>query len=214
MRILFTGFEPFGEHDVNPSWQAVSALPSQIETPTGAVAIDTQQLPVTYADAMAQVRQFVSSGTYQAIVLCGVNGRGTAIDIESQAVNEASSSIPDNSGYHPHGEPLVQGGDDVLMAPWPAEYLVATLRSQGFPVAQSHDAGKYVCNSSLYALADSVRNQSRGVDGDTTPIRGGFVHVPPTSVVSIETVTAALQALATVLAGFSQALSNSRKLPD
>ena len=31
MKILMTGFEPFGLHKLNPSWEAVNALPDRIE---------------------------------------------------------------------------------------------------------------------------------------------------------------------------------------
>lgn len=42
--VLVTGFGPFGEHQVNASWEAVSALPDKIE----GYNIIKHQIPVSY----------------------------------------------------------------------------------------------------------------------------------------------------------------------
>lgn len=42
--ILVTGFCPFGEHRINASWEAVSALPDSIE----GFNIIKEQIPVVY----------------------------------------------------------------------------------------------------------------------------------------------------------------------
>ena len=44
MKILVTGFEPFGSHRSNPSWDAVEALPEEIE----GVQIVKRKLPVSF----------------------------------------------------------------------------------------------------------------------------------------------------------------------
>ena len=46
-RLLITGFAPFGGDKVNPSWQAVSALPETV----GQWALVKTELPVTFRGA-------------------------------------------------------------------------------------------------------------------------------------------------------------------
>ena len=47
MRLLITGFEPFGGDAVNPSWEAVRALSGKI----GSHQIYKLQLPVVFGQA-------------------------------------------------------------------------------------------------------------------------------------------------------------------
>ncbi len=44
MKIVFTGFEPFGNDNYNPSWEAVSLLPDRV----GNCDIRKYRLPVEY----------------------------------------------------------------------------------------------------------------------------------------------------------------------
>lgn len=52
MKILVTGFEPFGFHHSNPSWDAVEALPEEIE----GVQIVKRKLPVSFRRFSALLR--------------------------------------------------------------------------------------------------------------------------------------------------------------
>ena len=47
MRILITGFEPFGGETMNPSWEAVSRLPDEI----GDYALTKLRIPVVFGKA-------------------------------------------------------------------------------------------------------------------------------------------------------------------
>ena len=44
MRILITGFDPFGGEKINPAWEAVNALPEKIDD----VEIIKVQLPTVF----------------------------------------------------------------------------------------------------------------------------------------------------------------------
>ena len=44
MKILITGFEPFGGEKINPAWEAVNALPSKIDD----IDIFKLQLPTVF----------------------------------------------------------------------------------------------------------------------------------------------------------------------
>jgi pyroglutamyl-peptidase len=48
-KLLITGFAPFGGGDINPSWQAVQALPETI----GVFELHKMEIPTVFADAAA-----------------------------------------------------------------------------------------------------------------------------------------------------------------
>ena len=52
-RLLITGFAPFGGDKVNPSWQAVAALPETV----GSWELRKRELPVTFRGAPAAPRK-------------------------------------------------------------------------------------------------------------------------------------------------------------
>ena len=54
-RILVTGFEPFGGETVNPSWEAVRALPEEIP---GGILVKAQ-IPVEYEKYGAELRRLL-----------------------------------------------------------------------------------------------------------------------------------------------------------
>ena len=56
MKILVTGFEPFGGEAVNPSWLAVSQIPDQVK---GAEVIK-KQLPVEWFRALDILERNIS----------------------------------------------------------------------------------------------------------------------------------------------------------
>ena len=56
-RILVTGFEPFGGEQVNPSWEAVRALPDEI---SGA-AVRKFQIPVEYRRAEEELLRLLEA---------------------------------------------------------------------------------------------------------------------------------------------------------
>lgn len=183
--VIVTGFEPFNHGAVNASWQAVSALPNELNLHGASIHLNIEELPVTYDGAARRVRELVREYEPLAAIHVGLNEAARAIMLETQAVNEQNASIPDNAGVKRGGEPITDGGPHVLQARWDAPALAASLTARGFPVDVSHDARRYVCNTALYtaiAAQPSVRY-------------AGFVHVPTAEVIPSSTVTRALIAL-------------------
>ena len=56
MKILVTGFEPFGGEDVNPSWEAVKA----VQAPAG-IQLEKILLPVSFRKAPALIEEKIQS---------------------------------------------------------------------------------------------------------------------------------------------------------
>src|SRR5215469_1753081 len=137
MKALVTGFEPFGGHRVNPSFEALPMLPSRL----GAIDIATQALPVVFGAAPLALRSAIAA-TGPDIVLCaGLAGGRAELSLERVAVNIDDARIPDNEGNQPVDQPVVSGGPAAYFATLPIKAAVAALREAGLPAAVSNSAG-------------------------------------------------------------------------
>ena len=182
MTALVTGFEPFGEHEVNPSALLAEAL---AEDPDVATAV----LPVSYGRAAAELAAAVRA-VEPGVVLCfGLADSRTEISVERFALNLDDAVSPDNEGVV-SAAPIDPDGPVAYRSGLPVDEIVAALREQGIPAGTSRDAGGYLCNHVFYSLMDQLARER-------PQARGGFVHVPPLAIVPLETlVRAARTALA------------------
>ena len=160
MRLIVTGFEPFGGADVNASWEAVRQL-------DGAEAA---RLPVSFARSGDEVRRLVAEGA-DAVLCVGEAGGRAAICVERVALNWMDARIPDNDGAQPVDERIDPDGPAARFSTLPTRKIVQALWEAGIPAELSYAAGTYVCNSTFYALMAAVERAER-------PIPGGFIHVP------------------------------------
>ena len=165
MTVLITGFEPFGGQSVNPSWEAVSALPERV----GQHDLVKLHLPVEYGEAPRQVLEKARELSPQVILCVGQAGGRDAVTPEVIGINLREASIPDNAGVSPAGVPIDPDSPDGIFSTLPVREMVSAIREKGIPAKLSYSAGAYVCNDLMYTLL----NHFRGTD-----IRVGFVHVP------------------------------------
>ena len=165
MTILITGFEPFGGQSVNPSWEAVSALPERI----GAYRLEKLRLPVEYGEAARRVLVKARELSPQVILCVGQAGGRDSVTPEVIGINLREASIEDNAGAAPAGTPIDPDGPDGIFSTLPVREMAAAIRARGIPSRLSYSAGAYVCNDLMYTLL----NHFRGTD-----TRVGFVHVP------------------------------------
>ena len=167
MKILVTGFDPFGGEAVNPSWEAVRLLPDRI----GGAQIIKRVLPTEFARS-AEVLESALDETLPDVAVCiGQAGGRAAVTPERVAINLMDARIPDNAGCRPVDEPVFPGGRSAYFATLPVKDMARAMTSAGFPAALSCTAGTYVCNSVMYTLL-------RLADEKYPSMRGGFVHVP------------------------------------
>ena len=106
--LLITGFEPFQQGTINPSWEAVALLPETI----GPWRLEKLRLPVVFGKAadlaIARAQQLCP----QAILAVGQAGGRGAVTPELVAINTRDAAIPDNEGNAFQGQPVVPGGGD------------------------------------------------------------------------------------------------------
>jgi pyroglutamyl-peptidase len=168
MRVLVTGFEPFGDGGgVNPSQLLVAEL--AVAPPQG-VELETAVLPVAYARAGDALRTAVRAAEPDVVICFGQADGRTGISVERFAHNLDSSESADNDGVFSEAE-IDASGPAAYRSTLPVPEIVAALRAEGIPAADSRDAGGFLCNRVFYELMRMLEVERAGV-------RGGFVHVP------------------------------------
>lgn len=165
MKILLTGFEPFGKEKINPAWEAVKRVRDLI----GDIEIVKVQVPTEFTRG-AQVVLEKANIVHPDVVLCvGQAGGRAGITVEKVGINLIDARMADNAGRAPIDEEIVEGGPAAYFATVPVKAMVEGMRSIGIPASVSYTAGTYVCNELLYRMLNEMRD---------TEVRTGFIHVP------------------------------------
>lgn len=169
LRLLLTGFEPFGGAAVNPSWELARRFEGNtIEM----VHVQTAVLPVNWASAWGALQEAIERVDPQWVLMLGLAATRTAVGAEVRARNY-TTPVPDNAGALPPADDRVEpAGPQFRVCTLPAPLIAERMQEAGVPAEISTDAGSYLCNWTLYkalAYADG-RPSLRGV---------GFVHIPP-----------------------------------
>ena len=166
MRILVTGFEPFGGQSLNPSWEVARALHGLQLQGARVVAV---QLPCVFAQALPALQQALMQHTPDIVLALGQAEGRCDLSVERIAINVMDARIPDNAGAQPIDVPVIAGGPASYFSTLPIKSLVAGLRAAGFPASVSQTAGTFVCNQVFYALQHTLAGQG---------VHSGFVHLP------------------------------------
>ena len=164
-KILISGFEPFGGEEINPSWEAVSRLPSEIN----GYLLTKRLIPVTFGEAAEIVIKTAEELCPDVILCIGQAGGRNAITPELVGINLRHAQIPDNSGYQPSDEPIVRGGETAYFSTLPVRRITEAINTAGVPSKVSYSAGAYVCNDVLYTLLSHYKDSQTRV---------GFIHIP------------------------------------
>ena len=164
-KLLITGFSPFGGGDINPSWQAVQALPTRV----GEFELYKMELPTVFGEAPAQVIAKAAEIGADVVLSVGQAGGRDAVTPERIAVNIRDARIADNAGNQPKGEFVAPDGPAAYFATVPVEKMAQAIRDRQIRATVSNSAGAFVCNDVMYSLLHHFAG---------TPVRAGFIHVP------------------------------------
>ena len=167
MKILVTGFEPFGGETRNPSAEVVERLPDAI---AGAELVKLI-LPTVRCEAPRRVAQAVEKQHPDVVLSIGQAGGRAAVSVERVAVNLDDYRIPDNAGNQPVDEPVVPGGPDGYLTNLPVKAMAEAIQRAGVPAQVSLSAGTFVCNHVLYQVRHFLEQRVPGA-------RSGFIHIP------------------------------------
>jgi len=201
-----TGFGPFQNVPDNPTTVIVNKIVDYLKqredvyslsSVTRTLIIETSaEATRKQIDALYEtITKDIKANRDQLVVLLhlGVNYKGVKFQFEACAYNDADFRIPDERGYRPVKQPIL----DHCSIGTPLETLldipelVAEMNnneSRADKMAvQSTDPGRFVCNFTYCYSLDKFGccKQDKQVEQET-PIRCLFLHVPPFTVVSEE----------------------------
>jgi len=168
MKLLLTGFEPFGGDVLNPSWEIARALDG---TTVGSARVVACQLPCVFGRAPQVLRQALAQGPFALVVALGMAGSRTGLSFERIAVNLDDAPIPDNAGQQPVDMAVLPQGPAAYFSTLPVKRMVDAVRAAGIAADTSQTAGTFVCNHVFYQLMHTLA-------GMPNAPRAGFVHVP------------------------------------
>ncbi len=174
MKVIVTGFNPFGTHAVNPSQEAVIELPDFVKIEDKEVALVKLPLPTCCLDAFQGLATKMAEcgGEPFAIILAGLADSRNKISLERFALNIRYFPIPDNNGHEWDQDHIFPQGADALRTRVNLRDLAQRLGNSGFAVEVSNHAGTYVCNETYYRALFCWQNSPNccGII---------FVHLPP-----------------------------------
>ncbi len=166
-KILFTGFEPFGNERLNASWMAVSNLPDRILD----YEVYVRKLPTVFHKAPLVLETYIEELCPDIVICVGQSGGSSEIEIERVAINLSDARIPDNEGQIPQDEKILSQGNNAYFATIPTRKIVERMQEFGIPSKLSYSAGTYVCNEVLYSALYMAETKY-------PDMQCGFVHVP------------------------------------
>jgi pyroglutamyl-peptidase len=161
MRILLTGFEPFGKATLNPSGEIVKQISGD--------NIVTAILPVAYAQSAEKLLALIAEHNPDVVISLGQAEGRTHISPERIAINLDDARLADNDGVLRNDVPIVFGGPVAYESTLPVKDIVKAINDAGVPAAVSLSAGAFLCNHVFYVAQDHFKG---------TKVRSGFVHVP------------------------------------
>lgn len=204
MRVLITGFEPFGGEPENASGDAVTLLSHRWVGPCELTAVI---LPVSFVQSQKILGSAIERYEPDAVVCVGEAGGRQAVTPELWAGVRVDARIPDNDGAQPVGA-LLDAGPERIASRIDPHRLVVAIQAAGIAAEVSRDAGTFVCNAvfrgaltlssgpACFVHVPAIRTSGRATVGtetdiQTVPAPGG----PGAIVTSIDDVVIALRAV-------------------
>jgi pyroglutamyl-peptidase len=165
--VLLTGFEPFEQESINPSWEMLQGFDGLT---LGEAQLVTLQLPCVFGQAIASLEAAVVQHRPEIVIAFGQAGGRFDISLERVAINLDDARIPDNAEQQPIDQAIDAAGAAAYFSTLPVKAIVQALGAAELPASVSHTAGTFVCNHVFYGLM--AMQQRHGI------ARCGFVHIP------------------------------------
>lgn len=166
MKIIVTGFDPFGGETINPSIECVKALP-EIE----GVELIRLELPTVFKESAKRLNEVIIDVKPDAVFSVGQAGGRPGITMERIAINVDDARIPDNISQQPIDEEIQVEGEAAYFSTLPIKRIVKAIREAGIPAEVSNSAGTFVCNHIMYQALFAATKADK-------PFKAGFMHIP------------------------------------
>lgn len=167
MKVLVTGFDPFGGEPINPAIESVKRLPDEI---AGAEIIKLE-IPTVFNKSLKVIDEAIAKYDPDMILSVGQAGGRPDITVEKVGINLNDGRIADNDGYQPIDTPIFEDGPAAYWSLLPVKAMVENIKKAGVPASVSYTAGTYVCNHVLYGVRYICEHKYPGK-------KSGFIHIP------------------------------------
>ena len=167
MKILVTGFDPFGGEPINPAIESVKRLPDNI---AGAEIIKLE-IPTVRKKSLEKIEKAINEHNPDVILSIGQAGGRFDISIERVGINLDDFRIPDNEGNQIIDEPIFPDGENSYFVKLPVKAMVQNVQKNNIPASVSYTAGTFVCNHVLYGVLYLIEKKYKGK-------KSGFIHIP------------------------------------
>lgn len=167
MKILITGFDPFGGEPVNPALEAVKLMKDEI---AGAKIIKLE-IPTVFRKSVEKIHEMMKAEQPDVVLSIGQAGGRFGVTPERVAINVDDARIKDNEGNQPVDTPIFTDGEAAYFSNLPVKAMVEAIKNKGLPSTLSNSAGTFVCNHVMYGVLYYIQKEFPNV-------RGGFIHVP------------------------------------
>lgn len=167
MKVLITGFDPFGGETINPAWEAVKAIKDEI----AGAQIFKMQIPTVVNKSIEKIHEKMAEIHPDIVISVGQAGGRFGVTPERVAINITDARIPDNEGNQPIDIPIFEDGDAAYFSNLPVKAMVQAIKDAGYPSVLSNTAGTYICNHVMYGILYYIKKEFPSA-------RGGFIHVP------------------------------------
>ena len=167
MKILVTGFDPFGGEKVNPALETVKSLPSEIH----GAEVHWVAIPTVFYQSAEVLEAEIVRYQPDAVLCIGQAGGRASLTPERVAINQDDARIPDNQGNQPIDTPIRMDGQAAYFSTLPIKAMVQAIKEEGLPATVSNTAGTFVCNHLMYQALYLA-------DKKFPNMRAGFMHIP------------------------------------
>lgn len=167
VKVLLTGFEPFGGEYINPSLEVARKLHGRS---IGNSVVYGARLPVLFHRTSAHAIQAIERIRPNILIGLGLANGRDSLGLERVAINLRDGG-PDNAGVRAEEEPIVDEGPAAYFATLPLRAILSELRQQGIKAKISNTAGTYCCNELMYSTLDYI-------EVNRLDTLCGFIHVP------------------------------------
>jgi len=166
MKIIVTGFDPFGGEKINPSIECVKTLP-EVE----GVELIRLELPTVFKESAKRLNEAINEVKPDAVLSVGQAGGRPGITMERIAINVDDARIPDNISQQPIDETIQTEGAAAYFSTLPIKRIVKAIREAGISAEVSNSAGTFVCNHIMYQALFAATKSDK-------PFKAGFMHIP------------------------------------
>ena len=167
MKVLITGFDPFGGEPINPALEAVKKLPEII---SGAEIIKLE-IPTVFRKSLEKIEEAIIKENPDIVISVGQAGGRFGITPERVAINIDDARIKDNEGNQPLDIRIFEDGENAYFSNLPVKAMVKEVTDGGLPASLSNTAGTFVCNHVMYGILYLINKKYPNK-------KGGFIHVP------------------------------------